>query len=483
MGRVWNRVSFIAGFVLWATSVHCKVQVKNCATGQYEIIPGGLCDAAEDDSDYDFNNVVFPTPSCDLYDAIEIQEMSFTVDGAKGVDIATGGDVRLHCEANVNTKIKGLTFTMWLCRRSSMTLEQCLCPTTARRGRGAIYTIAYNSSKSLTTLSLDYTITNATHNSTDHYYCLVQVGIGRTVSGFVDVDINVRDTNTPEITKGPKNVSSTVGAAVSLSCEATGFPEVSYKWVKDGDLLNDKNRTRLSIISNTSMSIFQINMTSQEDEGIYACVAVNSLGNETSEGAVLKIENSMPSQTPVTGRETLALPIGIGGSAAVVIVALFSVVMGFVVRKRGARAKNQRQREREAQTTINQNVEANNFIIHVEGDGAQINITGDITLGGKTLGDKVVDSTDNEVAGDPTDHGGDQYGGPNQNDEQETLNEMIPASDARDDVSSDAGDVERPGDDTLAEEKKRRSSKNDPKEEKNMKTVDESTPLMNIDNR
>ena len=74
-----------------------------------------------------------------------------------------------------------------------------------------------------------------------------------------------------------------------LTCNATGNPTPSISWTKDGSLINASGDPRISFIEeNTKLSITNV---SAADDGQYQCVASNSLGNATSNTAILDVQS------------------------------------------------------------------------------------------------------------------------------------------------------------------------------------------------
>ena len=68
------------------------------------------------------------------------------------------------------------------------------------------------------------------------------------------------------------------GENITLSCNATGNPEPSISWVKDGFLIQSNSRINFSL----GNKILTITNTSRTDSGEYRCVARNRVGNDTS---------------------------------------------------------------------------------------------------------------------------------------------------------------------------------------------------------
>ena len=73
---------------------------------------------------------------------------------------------------------------------------------------------------------------------------------------------------------------------MTLSCNASGNPEPTISWTKDGSPINSNSRNSLSE-DNKQLTIANVNRT---DSGEYRCVASNSVGNKTSNAATLDIK-------------------------------------------------------------------------------------------------------------------------------------------------------------------------------------------------
>ena len=90
-------------------------------------------------------------------------------------------------------------------------------------------------------------------------------------------------TELPLITTRPEGKTPIEGEKITLSCNATGNPEPSISWVKDGSPINSKSRIGLSK-DNKRLTITNISRT---DSGEYQCVARNRVGNDTSNSRVV----------------------------------------------------------------------------------------------------------------------------------------------------------------------------------------------------
>ena len=92
----------------------------------------------------------------------------------------------------------------------------------------------------------------------------------------------------PEITAHPDNKEVRKGSHVTLSCDANGNPSPSISWTKNGVLLNKTGDPRISFTQqNRKLTMKNV---SEADNGEYQCVAINLIGNATSNGATLDVQ-------------------------------------------------------------------------------------------------------------------------------------------------------------------------------------------------
>ena len=90
----------------------------------------------------------------------------------------------------------------------------------------------------------------------------------------------------PEITKQPQNVTETEINNVTLTCNATGNPEPQVSWFKDKDLVESTNRIYLSA-NNSLLTITDVN---RNGSGGYLFVAHKEVGNDSSKIVVLDVQ-------------------------------------------------------------------------------------------------------------------------------------------------------------------------------------------------
>ena len=92
-------------------------------------------------------------------------------------------------------------------------------------------------------------------------------------------------TDIPEITAHPQNETRKEGDNATFICNAIGNPVPKISWNKGGAPLRNNSRISLSA-DNKHLTIANV---SRVDSGAYRCVAINSLGNDTSNPAYLGV--------------------------------------------------------------------------------------------------------------------------------------------------------------------------------------------------
>ncbi|KAG7516830.1 roundabout-like 2-like [Solea senegalensis] len=97
----------------------------------------------------------------------------------------------------------------------------------------------------------------------------------------------LKDRPPPIIRQGPSNQTQALGGVTLLRCQASGDPEPTVSWRKNGASLLGKD-PRFSLLDHGSL---QIQNTRLSDSGLYTCVATSSCG-ETSWSAFLDVKDS-----------------------------------------------------------------------------------------------------------------------------------------------------------------------------------------------
>ena len=89
----------------------------------------------------------------------------------------------------------------------------------------------------------------------------------------------------PEFTSNPQNITKIEGESVIVSCTVVGNPAPDVIWTKDGQTLNE--RPAVSSTGNTSS--LTITNVVRGDQGLYRCVANNSIDTSTSNPGMLTV--------------------------------------------------------------------------------------------------------------------------------------------------------------------------------------------------
>lgn len=119
------------------------------------------------------------------------------------------------------------------------------------------------------------TISNFQAGDAGDYYVEITNSEGTTTSDTVTVQL----ATVPVISVQPSSQNVLLGSPLSLSVTASGIPDPSYQWRKDGQ-----------DVEGATSSIFTITATSKEDAADYDCVVSNIAGNVTSSAATVIIE-------------------------------------------------------------------------------------------------------------------------------------------------------------------------------------------------
>ncbi|XP_078352640.1 hemicentin-1-like isoform X3 [Oculina patagonica] len=128
------------------------------------------------------------------------------------------------------------------------------------------------------------TITNVSRTDSGEYRCKASNNLGNDTSHVATLDIQYQ----PTITAHPHNTAAIEGDNVALSCNATGNPEPTISWSRNGSPIDIIGNSRISFTEGKSqLTITNVNRT---DSGEYRCVANNSLGNDTSNAATLDVQ-------------------------------------------------------------------------------------------------------------------------------------------------------------------------------------------------
>ena len=145
------------------------------------------------------------------------------------------------------------------------------------------------------------TIASPTLADAGSYTVVATNSLGSVTSSAAALVVN----QAPVFTTQPASATVVAPASVTFTAAATGFPVPTYQWQKGG-----------VAISGATNATFTIATTSLSDAATYTCVATNSIGTATSNGAVLTIQVPPAITTQPTGATVTA-----GASASFTVVA------------------------------------------------------------------------------------------------------------------------------------------------------------------
>uniref|UniRef100_A0A3P8SI10 Roundabout, axon guidance receptor, homolog 3 (Drosophila) n=1 Tax=Amphiprion percula TaxID=161767 RepID=A0A3P8SI10_AMPPE len=134
----------------------------------------------------------------------------------------------------------------------------------------------------------ELTISSVQRSDAGYYICQALTVAGSIMAkAQLEVADALKDRPPPIIRQGPSNQTQALGGVSLLRCLASGDPEPTVTWRKNGANLLGKD-PRFSLLEHGSL---QIQSTRLSDSGLYTCVATSSSG-ETSWSAYLDVRDS-----------------------------------------------------------------------------------------------------------------------------------------------------------------------------------------------
>ena len=105
---------------------------------------------------------------------------------------------------------------------------------------------------------------------------------------FIPVTLFYLHIDPPILTIFPSaNRDVVMGETLSATCRATADPHASFLWFRGDQLLNNMNQSHITVSvlltsdSMTTSSGLKVANFTSKDIGVYSCVAVNILGNDS----------------------------------------------------------------------------------------------------------------------------------------------------------------------------------------------------------
>uniref|UniRef100_UPI00358DFF02 LOW QUALITY PROTEIN: neogenin-like n=1 Tax=Myxine glutinosa TaxID=7769 RepID=UPI00358DFF02 len=125
-------------------------------------------------------------------------------------------------------------------------------------------------------------IDNTTTNDSGIYKCAVH-GMNETLEAKAELNV----LSPPHFLRRPRNMWAREGADLDLPCDVAGNPAPSVTWVKNGDVVIPSDY--FQIVDQHNLRILGL---VKSDEGIYQCIAENSVGNSQSSAQLLIMDRA-----------------------------------------------------------------------------------------------------------------------------------------------------------------------------------------------
>uniref|UniRef100_A0A6Q2Y195 Roundabout, axon guidance receptor, homolog 2 (Drosophila) n=1 Tax=Esox lucius TaxID=8010 RepID=A0A6Q2Y195_ESOLU len=163
---------------------------------------------------------------------------------------------------------------------------------------------AQGGSRVSVSVSGELTISSVQRSDSGYYTCQALTVAGSILAkAQLEVADASKDRPPPIIRQGPSNQTQAVGTVALLRCQASGDPEPTVTWLKDGVSLLGKD-PRMTLLEPGSL---QIMSTRLSDSGLYTCVATSSTG-ETSWSAFLDVRGKSSDLIDSMSHNATALP-------------------------------------------------------------------------------------------------------------------------------------------------------------------------------
>ncbi|XP_078355100.1 protein sidekick-1-like isoform X3 [Oculina patagonica] len=150
-------------------------------------------------------------------------------------------------------------------------------------------------------------ITDVQRSDAGQYRCVAINIINSSTSTAATLQVHFQ----PYFTWNPEDTTVVEGQNTTLNCEVYGNPVPDVRWTKYGEALDIANQ-RLNVPFTANTSILTITNVVQADQGLYRCVANNSVNTSTSNPGKLTVHFAPevtiigdPEQFVITGKQML----------------------------------------------------------------------------------------------------------------------------------------------------------------------------------
>jgi hypothetical protein len=152
------------------------------------------------------------------------------------------------------------------------------------------------------------TLTNVQSANAGNYTVVVSNSAGIVTSSTATLTVNAAGT-APTITTQPASQTVLINNSVTFSVVASGSPNPTYQWRKDGNALLGQTGASLTLVA-----------VQPFDSGSYSVVVTNSVGSVTSVAATLTV-TGIPTGTVALSTQPTAQTVVTGGTAVLSVTA------------------------------------------------------------------------------------------------------------------------------------------------------------------
>ncbi|XP_022799388.1 hemicentin-1-like [Stylophora pistillata] len=126
-------------------------------------------------------------------------------------------------------------------------------------------------------------IANVNRRDSGEYQCVANNSLGNVSSNTSTLSVQYH----PAVALNPLNAAKAEGENITWSCNASGNPEPTISWIFNASLTKTNSNPR--IVFSRDRQKMTITILSRKDSGEYQCIAINNLGNASSQVASLDV--------------------------------------------------------------------------------------------------------------------------------------------------------------------------------------------------